>query len=51
MVSECDLVSNFRRAFWRMEILQMTPAPIDMEGSYPGFVPPGWKITPWKHDW
>ena len=27
------------------------PRPIDMEGSYPGFVPPGWKITPWKHDW
>lgn len=27
------------------------PRPIDMEGSYPGFVPAGWKITPWGHDW
>ena len=27
------------------------PRPIDMEGSYPGFVPAGWKITPCGHDW
>ena len=27
------------------------PRPIEMAGSYPGFVPPGWKITPWGHDW
>lgn len=22
-----------------------------MRGSYPGFVPQGWRITPWGHDW
>ena len=22
-----------------------------MQGSYPGFVPDGWKITPWHQDW
>ena len=27
------------------------PTPEDIEGAYPGFVPEGWKITPWTHDW
>lgn len=27
------------------------PSPEDMAGSYPGFVPNNWKITPWTHDW
>ncbi|MBS9523821.1 alpha-glucosidase C-terminal domain-containing protein [Litoribacter alkaliphilus] len=27
------------------------PTPEDMEGAYPGFVPEGWKITPWTQDW
>lgn len=22
-----------------------------MKGSYPGFVPEGWQVTPWTHDW
>ena len=27
------------------------PRPEYMQGSYPGFVPEGWKITPWHQDW
>ncbi|MEZ4987856.1 MAG: alpha-amylase family glycosyl hydrolase [Saprospiraceae bacterium] len=27
------------------------PRPEDMEWAYPGFVPEGWAITPWSHDW
>jgi glycosidase len=27
------------------------PKPEDLKGSYPGFVPEGWKITPWTQDW
>ena len=27
------------------------PRPNYMQGSYPGFVPDGWKITPWHQDW
>ncbi len=27
------------------------PTPETIEGSYPGFVPAGWKITPWTQDW
>ena len=27
------------------------PRPEHMQGSYPGFVPEGWKITPWHQDW
>ena len=27
------------------------PRPDYMQGSYPGFVPDGWKITPWHQDW
>ena len=27
------------------------PTPEDMEGSYPGFIPEGWQLTPWTHDW
>lgn len=27
------------------------PTPVDMEGSYPGFIPEDWAITPWTHDW
>jgi glycosidase len=27
------------------------PTPVDMKGSYPGFVPEGWVKTPWTHDW
>ncbi|HSJ69337.1 MAG TPA: glycoside hydrolase family 13 protein [Anditalea sp.] len=27
------------------------PTPLDMQGAYPGVVPPSWKITPWTQDW
>lgn len=27
------------------------PKAIDMEGAWPFFVPEGWSITPWTHDW
>lgn len=27
------------------------PTPYDLTGSYPGFVPEGWSLTPWTHDW
>lgn len=27
------------------------PRPQDIEGTYPGFVPAGWKITPWTQEW
>ena len=27
------------------------PTPEDIIGGYPGFVPEGWTITPWTHDW
>ena len=27
------------------------PKAIDMEGAWPFFVPEGWTITPWTHDW
>ncbi len=27
------------------------PRPQDIEGCYPGFVPDGWTVTPWTHDW
>jgi glycosidase len=27
------------------------PAAKDIQGAYPGFVPEGWSITPWTHDW
>lgn len=27
------------------------PIPKDMEGSWPFYVPEGWAITPWTHDW
>jgi glycosidase len=27
------------------------PRPKDMLETYPGFVPAGWKPTPWSHDW
>ncbi len=27
------------------------PKPHDMEGAWPFFVPNGWTITPWTHDW
>ncbi|WP_010136924.1 glycoside hydrolase family 13 protein [Ochrovirga pacifica] len=27
------------------------PTPEDIQGAYPGFVPKGWKITPWTQDW
>ena len=27
------------------------PTPTSMEGAYPGYVPDGWKITPWHQDW
>ncbi|MDP7049110.1 MAG: glycoside hydrolase family 13 protein [Verrucomicrobiota bacterium] len=27
------------------------PRPEHMQGSYPGFVPDDWKITPWHQDW
>lgn len=31
--------------------LSNDPTPKDMEGTYPGFVPEDWKITPWTQDW
>jgi len=27
------------------------PTADDIKGSYPGFVPKGWKVTPWTQDW
>ena len=27
------------------------PTPDDMVGTYPGFVPEGWQVTPWTQDW
>ena len=27
------------------------PRPEYMQGSYPGFVPDGWQVTPWHQDW
>ena len=27
------------------------PRPEDIAGSYPGFVPDGWQVTPWTQDW
>lgn len=27
------------------------PTPEDLEGTYPGFVPESWAITPWTQDW
>ncbi|RJQ58569.1 MAG: alpha-amylase [Stygiobacter sp.] len=27
------------------------PKAVDMEGAWPFFVPKGWTITPWTHDW
>lgn len=27
------------------------PKPEDIVGAYPGFIPEGWSITPWTHDW
>ena len=27
------------------------PTPADMVGTYPGFVPDGWEVTPWTQDW
>lgn len=27
------------------------PTPRDMEGAWPFYVPEGWTITPWTHDW
>ncbi|MGY6649074.1 glycoside hydrolase family 13 protein [Wenyingzhuangia sp. IMCC45574] len=27
------------------------PTAADIQGSYPGFVPEGWKTTPWTQDW
>ena len=27
------------------------PTAEDIQGAYPGFVPEGWKVTPWTHDW
>jgi glycosidase len=27
------------------------PRPEDIQGSYPGFVPENWQITPWTSDW
>lgn len=27
------------------------PTAEDIVGSYPGFVPEGWAVTPWTHDW
>ena len=27
------------------------PTPADLEGSYPGFVPESWEVTPWTQDW
>ncbi len=27
------------------------PRPQDIEGTYPGFIPDSWRITPWTQDW
>jgi cyclomaltodextrinase len=27
------------------------PTRTDMEGTYPGFIPDNWKVTPWAKDW
>ncbi len=27
------------------------PTPVDLVGAHPGFVPEGWHVTPWGHDW
>jgi len=27
------------------------PTPEDIKGSYPGFIPDSWAVTPWTHDW
>jgi len=27
------------------------PTAKDIQGAYPGFVPDGWSVTPWTHDW
>lgn len=27
------------------------PRPEDIMGAYPNFVPKGWSLTPWTHDW
>lgn len=27
------------------------PTSKDIKGAYPGFVPKGWHVTPWTHDW
>lgn len=27
------------------------PTPEDMEGTYPGFIPDSWQVTPWTQDW
>ena len=27
------------------------PTSDDIQGAYPGFVPKGWSVTPWTHDW
>ncbi len=27
------------------------PRPVDIEGTYPGFIPDGWHITRWTQDW
>lgn len=27
------------------------PTPEDIEGSYPGFIPESWQVTPWTKDW
>ncbi|MEW6652359.1 MAG: glycoside hydrolase family 13 protein [Bacteroidota bacterium] len=27
------------------------PTPKDMEGAWPFYVPDGWTVTPWTHDW
>ncbi|MFW5760700.1 MAG: glycoside hydrolase family 13 protein [Cyclobacteriaceae bacterium] len=27
------------------------PTPVDIEGTYPGFIPANWKITPWTQEW
>lgn len=27
------------------------PIAADIVGAYPGFVPEGWAVTPWTHDW
>ncbi len=27
------------------------PKPTDLEGTYPGFIPENWQLTPWTQDW